>query len=117
MGTKTHGGQYPSGQYPRGTKPQDLCICIRGLCLLYRGFAGLSRYYTSPGRDENNDMVIHVIWNHPSGCVVGTGSDATYDYNQSTIKICINQTYVCCFKELYMWMCVCRGWWCGVFWP
>ena len=40
-GTKTHGGQYPSGQYPRGTKSQDLCICIRGLCLLYRGFAGL----------------------------------------------------------------------------
>ena len=45
-----------------------------------------------------------VIWNHPSGCVVGTGSDDTYDYNQSTIKICINQTCVCCFKELYMWM-------------
>ena len=36
--------------------------------------------------------------------VVGTGSDDTYDYNQSTIKICINQTCVCCFKELYMWM-------------
>ena len=45
-----------------------------------------------------------VIWNHPSGCVVGMGSDDTYDYNQSTIKICINQTCVCCFKELYMWM-------------
>ena len=36
--------------------------------------------------------------------VVGTGSDDTYDYNQSTIKVCINQTCVCCFKELYMWM-------------
>ena len=35
--------------------------------------------------------------------VVGTGSDDTYDYNQPTIKICINQTCVCCFKE-YMWM-------------
>ena len=36
--------------------------------------------------------------------VVGTGSDDTYDYNQSTIKICINQTCVCCFKELNMWV-------------
>ena len=66
-GTKSHGdkspgGQYPSetkaqgdksptkphrdknpwrtiSKYPRGTTSQDLCICIRGLCLLYRGFA------------------------------------------------------------------------------
>ena len=45
-----------------------------------------------------------MIGNHLSGCVVGTGSDDTYDYNQSTIKICINQTCVCCLKELYMWM-------------
>ena len=26
--------------------------------------------------------------------VVGTGSDDTYDYNQSTIKICIKQTII-----------------------
>ena len=42
--------------------------------------------------------------------VVGTGSDDTYDYNQSTIQICINQTCVCCFKELYMWMWGGGGW-------
>ena len=41
-----------------------------------------------------------VIWNHPSGCVVGTGSDDTYDYNQSTIKICINQTCVLLFQRV-----------------